>query len=115
MCHIKGSPRSYLQFYNVLSLWSTVAFNDVELNALAFVQRLEAIALDRAEVNEYIVSAFNFDETKALLSIKPFNSSCLHGGILLDLYLYDLFFFASGIKKFTYCTRLSEMTTLYNM
>lgn len=62
-----------LQFYNVLSLWSTVSFNNVEFYALAFVQRFETFALDCGEVYEYIASTFNFDETETFFCVKPFN------------------------------------------
>jgi hypothetical protein len=51
----RGSFDCCLQFYNVLSLWSTVAFYHVELNALAFFEGFEAFTLDSAEVNEYVV------------------------------------------------------------
>ena len=70
-----------LQFYNVLSLGTAVALNHVEFNALAFVQSLEAFAYDCAEVNEYVVAAFNFDEAKAFFCVEPFYCSCLHGEI----------------------------------
>jgi hypothetical protein len=71
--------RQILQLNNVLGLRAAVALNYVELNALAFVQSLEAFANDSAEVNEYIVAAFNFDETEALFCVEPFNCTCLHG------------------------------------
>lgn len=67
-----------LQLYNVLGLRSAVALNHVELYALTFVQRLVAIALDCAEVYEYVIAAFNFDESEALLSIEPLYCSFLH-------------------------------------
>lgn len=76
-----GRKTVKLQFYNVFCLWSTVALNNVELNALAFVKRFETFAYDCGEMYEYIVAAFNFDETEAFLSVKPFNCSCLHGEI----------------------------------
>jgi len=81
----------FLQFYYVFSLWSAVALNNVELNALAFVKRFEAVAYDCAEMYEYVISAFNFDESEAFLCVKPFNCSCLHGEFLQKLNLHDLF------------------------
>lgn len=53
-----------LELYNVFSLGSTVALNNVELYSLTFVQCLEAFALDSGEVYENVGTAFNFDETK---------------------------------------------------
>ena len=53
-----------LELYNVFSLGSTVALNNVELNSLTFVQCFEAVALDSGEVYENVGTAFNFDETK---------------------------------------------------
>ena len=64
-----------LQFYYVLSLWATVALNDVELNALTFVQSFEAFALDCAEVYENIVSAFYLNESETFFCVKPFYCS----------------------------------------
>lgn len=75
----KGSFVSQLQFYYVLSLWSAVAFYHVEFNALAFFKSFEAFASDCAEVNEYVVSAFNCDETITFFSVEPFYCTCLHG------------------------------------
>jgi len=67
-----------LQFYYVLSLGTTAALSDVELNALAFVQSLEAIALDSAEVYEYVCAAVNGDKAIALLRVEPFDCSLCH-------------------------------------
>ncbi len=53
-----------LELYNVFSLGSTVALNNVELYSLTFVQCFEAVALDSGEVNENVGTAFNFDETE---------------------------------------------------
>ncbi len=73
-----GHGCSTLQFYYVLSLWTTVALNDVEFYALTFVERFEAFARDCAEVNEYIVAAFNFDETETFFCVEPFNCTLYH-------------------------------------
>jgi hypothetical protein len=67
-----------LQFNYVFSLRTAVAFNYVELNALAFFKSLEAFANDCGEVYEYVVSAFNFDEAETFLCVKPFNCTLLH-------------------------------------
>ncbi|EGL16903.1 hypothetical protein HMPREF9413_0679 [Paenibacillus sp. HGF7] len=52
--------------------------SDVELDALAFVKGLEAIALDRGEMDENVFAAFNFNEAEAFLCVKPLNCSCFH-------------------------------------
>ncbi|AEI46321.1 hypothetical protein KNP414_07835 [Paenibacillus mucilaginosus KNP414] len=67
-----------LQLYNVLSLWTTVALNYVELYALTFVEGFEAVALDCGEVYEYVAAAFNFDEAETFFCVEPFHCTCLH-------------------------------------
>ena len=62
-----------LQFHNVGSLFTTVAFDNVEFYSLAFFQSFEAFTLDCGEMNEYIAAIFPFNETITLFSIKPFN------------------------------------------
>ena len=47
---------------------------DVELDPLAFVERLVARGLDVGEVDEHVVTIFTGDETEALLGIEE-----LHG------------------------------------
>ncbi len=76
---VKSSPFfGFLQFSYVFGLWSAVAFNDVEFYALSFVEGFETVALDSGEVNEYVASAFNFDETVTFFCVKPFYCSCFH-------------------------------------
>jgi len=60
-------------------LWAAVALYDVEFNALAFVQSLEAFADDRAEMHEHVIAAFNLDESEAFLRVEPFYGTLLHG------------------------------------
>src|SRR6185312_11047175 len=48
------------------------ALDDVELNALAFGERAESVALDRRVVNEAVLlSAFGGDKAKALSVVEP--------------------------------------------
>ncbi len=76
---VKSSPFfGFLQFSYVFGLWSAVTFNDVEFYALSFVEGFETVALDSGEVNEYVASAFNFDETVTFFCVKPFYCSCFH-------------------------------------
>ena len=65
-----------LKLYYVCSLVATVAANNVEFYSLTFVEGLETVALDSGEVNEYIVAAFDGDETIALFAVKPFYCTC---------------------------------------
>jgi hypothetical protein len=64
---------SELQNYDVSSLQTLGAFFDGEFHLLAFLQVLEAFALDGREVDEDIGAAFTFDEAEALCSVEPFN------------------------------------------
>src|SRR5205807_5495211 len=47
-------------------LWAFLALNDLEFHAIALGQRLEAVPLDGAEVNEDVGAAFTRDETVPL-------------------------------------------------
>lgn len=49
--------------------------NDVELDGLAFLERLETFGLDRGEVNEYVAAFLRLDESIAFFRVKPFYSS----------------------------------------
>lgn len=94
---VKGSLFVELQFYNVLSLWSTSALSYVELNALAFVQRLEAFASDCGEVYEYVASAFNLDKTETFVCVEPFYCTCLHD-ITSKVYLTHVLLFLRIVR-----------------
>jgi hypothetical protein len=68
----------------ILCLRAFLAIRDVEFNLLTIGQSFEAIALNRAEVNEYIGAIFTLDKTKSLRFVKPFNStSCLRHNVYL--------------------------------
>jgi hypothetical protein len=54
-----------LQRYDVLRLRAFLALRDRELDLLAFRKRLEAAALDGAEMSEYVRSGFLLDKAKA--------------------------------------------------
>jgi len=47
--------------------------SNIELNFLAFFQCFEAFALDRGEMNEYVVSTIDLNESVAFFCVKPFN------------------------------------------
>lgn len=61
-----------LEFYNVSRLLAARAFNDVELDASAFVQGLEAVGLNCGEVYEYVFTVFLCDETITFFCVEPF-------------------------------------------
>src|SRR3970040_3001251 len=56
---------------DVRRLRSLGAFRDLELDALALFQRLEAFRLDGARVDEYIRSAFLGDKAIPLRVVEP--------------------------------------------
>lgn len=66
------------QLNNICSLWSASALLNIEFNSLTLFQRLEAFTLDRREVHEYVLAVFTCDETVALFSVEPLDSSFVH-------------------------------------
>jgi hypothetical protein len=56
---------------DVAGLKTLGALFNSELDLLAFLQILEAFALDRGEVHENIIAAFASEEAVALRSIEP--------------------------------------------
>lgn len=68
----------------ILCLGAFLAIRHIEFNLLAIGQGFEAIALNRAEVNEHIGAIFSLDKAESLRFVKPFNStSCLRHNIYL--------------------------------
>ena len=59
----------------VLRLEAFLALGHREFNTLALFQITEAIATDRAEVDEYIFAAIAGDESETLSAIEPFYGS----------------------------------------
>ena len=60
-----------------LSLQAFLALGDDERDALAFLQGLEARALDRAEMHEQVVTAFRGDEAKTFGVVEPLDCTAL--------------------------------------
>src|SRR3546814_18111349 len=54
-----------------------LALHDLERGLLAFLQRLEAAALDRAEMDEQVLAAFRGDEAEALGVVEPLDGTGL--------------------------------------
>ena len=76
-----------LQGNDVLRLGSFLSIGYIELNFLAVGQSFEAIALDRAEVYEYIWAVFTLDKAESFRFVKPFNGSgCLRHSVYLYTY-----------------------------
>src|SRR3546814_10771890 len=60
-----------------VGLQSLLALHDLERDLLAFLQRLEAAALDRAEMDEQVLAAFRGDEAEALGVVEPLDGTGL--------------------------------------
>jgi hypothetical protein len=70
--------QSRLESLNVLCLPALGALDDIELNALAFLERTEAVRLDGGVMNEYVVTILTADESETLGIVKPLNCSLFH-------------------------------------
>jgi hypothetical protein len=66
------------QYDDVRRLGTLGTVGNFELYLIAFIKDLEPVLLDGREVNEDIISAVSGNETKALLLIKPFNTTFGH-------------------------------------
>jgi hypothetical protein len=67
-----------LELYNIGCFGAFGRVDDVELNLLAFSQRLKAAVLNVAEMNEHIAAFFTGNEAKAFGIIEPLYGTCLH-------------------------------------
>ena len=61
-----------LRLFDVCSLGALAAIGDFKRNLLPLVQSLEAVALDRAEVDENVAALIGGDESVALRCVEPF-------------------------------------------
>jgi hypothetical protein len=74
---------------------------------LTFDQARKAGALDRADVNEYVLAAINgLDESKALLAVEPLHGSCDHLLVPLDIEKACVGFAPNGIAVRDFARRL---------
>ena len=72
-------PEPLIRRANVRCLLPLGTARDVETNSLTFLQGLEALALNRGEVDEEILAAvFGGDEAEALRIVEPFYVACCH-------------------------------------
>ena len=74
---------SGLESLNVLCLPALGALDDVELDALAFLERTEAVALDSGVMHEYILAVGAAQKAETLCVVKPFNNSLFHNSFLV--------------------------------
>src|SRR5690625_994740 len=63
---------------NVAGLQALGPLLHFELDLIAFVEALVAIAADRGEVAEDVAALFLLNETEALFIAEPFDSACCH-------------------------------------
>src|SRR4249919_1857911 len=66
-----------LHSLDFVRLQALLALHDLERDLLAFLQRLEAAALDRAEMHEQVRAALRGDEAEALGIVEPLYGSSL--------------------------------------
>src|SRR5262249_460824 len=82
----KGTRRSTTQLGHVLRGGAFLTLHDVELDALAFGEGLEAATLDRGVVDEAILlSLFRRDEAEGLRIVEPLDGAGRTHVLLLDL------------------------------
>jgi len=72
-------PRAPLGLADVRRLQALRALGHVELQRLTLGERLEAVALNRGEVDEHVLAAIRLgDETKALRLVEPLHGATSH-------------------------------------
>jgi hypothetical protein len=77
---------------DIYSLGTFRAALHLEAHLIAFVQGTETLPADGAVMNENIAFVFSFNETKALLLVKPLNSAFRH---------FTIPFFAAVFRRLT--------------
>ena len=83
-----SGPRSYqksliisaekLQFYDVGSLSSAIALDQIIRNCLTLFQGFEAFALNSGEMNENVLSVLTCDKAITFFSVEPLNCTLVH-------------------------------------
>ena len=81
--------------FDVFGLQTLFARNNVEVDVVAFVQSSEAFSLDRAIVDEDVLTGFLGDEAKPVFVVKPLYFATGHNA----LSLLKLTRAGTGIKK----------------
>jgi len=67
--------------FDVFSLQTLFARNNIEVDVVAFVQGPEAFALDRAVMDEDVLTGFLGDEAKPVFVIKPLYFATGHNAL----------------------------------
>ena len=70
-----------LSAFDVFGLQTFFAGNDVEVDLVTFVKGPEAVTLDRAIVDEYVLAGFLRDKTEAVFVIKPLYFAAGHNAL----------------------------------
>jgi hypothetical protein len=70
-----------LSAFDVFGLQTLFARNNIEVDVIAFVQGSEAIALDRAVMDEDVLTGFLGDEAKPVFVIKPLYFATGHNAL----------------------------------
>src|SRR5690349_20754188 len=65
-----------LDLGDVAGLRALRTVNDLEFDRLAFLERAEAVALNRRVVDEYVTTAVALDETISLGVVEPLDLAC---------------------------------------
>src|SRR5690242_21833897 len=74
----RGRRRERLGFADVGRLQTLRAARDVELHAITFDEALEALRLDRAVVDEHVLTTLLGDEAEALRIVEPLHGTGCH-------------------------------------
>src|SRR3954463_8105097 len=69
-------PCKVLDLVDVAGLRALRTVNDLELDRLAFLERTEAVALDRRVVDEHVTASVAFDESVTLGVVEPLDLTC---------------------------------------
>ncbi len=63
---------------DLVGLRTLLTLGDLELDPLAFFERLVSVHLDRAVVDEYVTTAIDGDEAIALFAAEPLDRALCH-------------------------------------
>jgi hypothetical protein len=64
---------------DVLGFLTLATRGDIELDTLALVERLIAVALDVGEMDEHVVALLSRNEAEALLGVEELHGTCSQG------------------------------------
>jgi hypothetical protein len=64
--------------HDIDSLGSLIALSDLELDRLAFIESLKAVALDCTVMDKHVATAFFLDKTVTFCVIEPLHLASCH-------------------------------------